>query len=160
MREALAAQELLDAKFGVAADVWSATSYSQLRREALACERWNLLHPTEEPRVPYVTQLLADEPYPVVATSDYMKAVPDQIARWVPGGFYPLGTDGFGRSEARAQLRDYFEVDARHTALAALVQLAGIGKFDRAKLADAVKTLDIDPDKLDPTAPPKAEPQK
>ncbi len=157
LREALHAQEILDTKFGVAADVWSATSYSQLRREALSCERWNLLHPTDEPKVPYVTQLLADEPYPVVATSDYIKAVPDQIARWVPGGLRPLGTDGFGRSEARAQLRDYFEVDAKHTALAALMQLASIDQFDRAKLADAIKTLDIDPDKFNPVDPPRPE---
>ena len=157
MREALAAGELLDEKFGVAADVWSATSYNELRREALACERWNLLHPAEKPRTPYVTQVLKNEPFPVIATGDYMKAVPDQIARWVPGGLYPLGTDGFGRSEARAPLRDYFEIDARYVALAALQQLAHRGQFDRAKLAAAIKTLDINPDKRDPMAVPKGD---
>ncbi|MEK7755636.1 MAG: pyruvate dehydrogenase (acetyl-transferring), homodimeric type, partial [Planctomycetota bacterium] len=157
LREAIAAQSLLDERFGVAADVWSATSYLLLRREALACERWNLLHPDRPPRVPYVTQVLADEPFPVVATGDYMKSVPDQIARWVPGGLRPLGTDGFGRSEARAELRDYFEIDARYTALAALQELSRIGMFDRAKLVDAVKTLNINPEKLDPIAPPKPE---
>ncbi len=157
LREALAAQEILDEKFGVSADVWSATSYLLLRREALACERWNLLHPDQAPRVPYITSLLADEAYPVVATCDYMKAVPDQIARWVPGGLRPLGTDGFGRSEARAELRDYFEIDARYTALAALHELARIGKFDRARLVDARKMLDINPEKPDPTAAPKSE---
>jgi len=157
LREAIAAQSLLDERFGVAADVWSATSYLLLRREALACERWNLLHPDQPPRVPYVTQVLADEPFPVIATGDYMKSVPDQIARWVPGGLRPLGTDGFGRSEARAELRDHFEIDARYTALAALQELARIGKFERSKLAAAVKTLNINPDKLDPIAPPKPE---
>ncbi len=157
LREAIAAQEILAEKFGVAADVWSATSYTLLRREALACERWNFLHPGSPPRTPYVTQLLGDEPFPVVATCDYMKSVPDQIARWVPGGLRPLGTDGFGRSEARAELRDYFEIDARYTALAALQELSRIDKFDRTKLADAVKTLGINPEKLDPIAPPKPE---
>jgi len=157
LREALAAQEILDEKFGVAADVWSATSYLLLRREALACERWNLLHSDQPPRVPYVTRVLAEEPYPVVATCDYMKAVPDQIARWVPGGLRPLGTDGFGRSEARAELRDYFEIDARYTVLAAVQELARIGKFDRAKLAEARRVLDINPEKLDPTAAPRLE---
>jgi len=157
LREAIAAQALLDERFGVAADVWSATSYLLLRREALACERWNLLHPDNPQRIPYVTQCLGDEPFPVVATCDYMKSVPDQIARWVPGGLRPLGTDGFGRSEARAELRDYFEIDARYTALAALQELSRIGKYDRAKLADAVKTLNINPEKLNPIAPPKPE---
>ncbi len=155
LREALAAQVILDEKFGVAADVWSATSYNELRREALSCERWNLLHPDQTPRVPYVTQVLKDEPFPVVATGDYMKAVPDQIARWVPAGLYPLGTDGFGRSEARAQLRNYFEIDAKYVALAALRQLAKIGKFDREKLTDAIKILEIDPEKSNPVAVPK-----
>ncbi len=157
LREAVAAQEILAERFGVAADVWSATSYLLLRREALACERWNLLHPDQPQRIPYVTRILADQPYPVVATGDYMKSVPDQIARWVPGGLRPLGTDGFGRSEARAELRDYFEIDARYTALAALQELARIGKFERSKLADAVKALGINPEKLDPVAEPKPE---
>ncbi len=155
LREAIAAQKILDEQFGVAAEVWSATSYLLLRREALACERWNLLHPDRAARVPYVSQVLADEPFPVVATGDYMKSVPDQIARWVPGGLRPLGTDGYGRSEARAELRDYFEIDTRYTTLAALQELARIGNFDRSKLADAIKSLNIDPEKLDPIAPPK-----
>jgi pyruvate dehydrogenase E1 component len=155
LREALKAQEILDAKFGVVADVWSATSYTQLRREALACERWNLLHPDTEPRVPYVVRVLSDEPFPIVATGDYMKAVPDQIARWAPSGFHALGTDGFGRSEARPELRDYFEIDARYVALAALTELTKIGKYDRKKHPEAMKTLRVKPDKLDPTTPPK-----
>jgi pyruvate dehydrogenase E1 component len=157
LREAIAAQELLEEQFGVAADVWSATSYKTLRSEALACERWNLLNPDKAPRVPYVTKVLADEPWPVVATSDYMKSVPDQISRWVPGGLYALGTDGYGRSEARAELRDYFEIDARYTAFAALQQLARAGKFDKSKLPQAAKALKINANKHDPMAPPKGE---
>ena len=102
--------------------------------------------------------MLENEPFPIVASSDYMKAVPDQIARWVPAGFHSLGTDGFGRSEARAELRDYFEVDAKSTTLAALKQLVDVNQFERAKLGDAVKTLGIDPDKADPMAAP--EPQE
>jgi pyruvate dehydrogenase E1 component len=114
------------------------------------------LHPEQSPRIPYVARVLGDEPFPVVATCDYMKAVPDQIARWVPQGLRPLGADGFGRSEARAELRDYFEIDARYATLAALQELARIGKFDRAKLADARRSLDINPDKTDPTTAPSA----
>ncbi len=154
LREALVAQQILDERFNVAADVWSVTSYNLLRRDALACERWNLLHPDEPPRVPFVAQTLADEPFPIIATCDYMKAVPDQIARWVPGNFHSLGTDGFGRSEARAELRDYFEIDHKYVALAALRQLAAAGQFDPAKLSDAVTILCIDPGKPDPISAP------
>jgi pyruvate dehydrogenase E1 component len=155
LRETLKAQELLDEQFGVSADVWSATSYTLLRREALACERWNLLNPGQPPRVPYVTRVLQDDSCPVVAASDYMKSVPDMIARWVPAGLHPLGADGFGRSEARAQLRDYFEVDARYVTLAALQQLAKCGQFDPAQLQNAAKSLDIDPQKINPVAIPE-----
>jgi pyruvate dehydrogenase E1 component len=155
LREALRAQEILAERFDVAADVWSATSYNLLRKDALACERWSLLHPDKRPRVPYISQVLADEPFPIVATGDYMKAVPDQIARWAPSGFHPLGTDGFGRSEARAELRDYFEIDARYVTLAALQELSKVGLFDRDKLGDAVKSLDINPNKLDPMGAPQ-----
>jgi len=157
LREALRAQEILAEDFGVAADVWSATSYNLLRKDALACERWNFLHPAEPPRVPYVSSVLREEPYPVVATCDYLKAVPDQVSRWVPAGFHALGTDGFGRSEARAELRDYFEVDAKYVTLAALRELAKIGQFERARLGDAVKFLRINPDKLDPVGVPARE---
>src|SRR5690606_29954126 len=112
MNEVLKAQEML-AGYGVAADVWSVTSYKELRRDALACDRWNMLDPGEKPRVPYVTECLKDAPGVFVAASDYIKALPDSIARWIPGRFVPLGTDGFGRSETREALRDFFEVDAR-----------------------------------------------
>ena len=132
------------------ADIWSATSYKELRREALAAERWNLLHPGQAPRVPYVTQVLAETPGPVVAVTDYLKLVPDQIARWVPQGFYPLGTDGFGRSDSRKRLRRFFEVDAESIALAVLSQLARRGEVDRDLPVRALAKLEIDPEKPDP----------
>jgi len=155
LREAIAAQEILAEKFGVAADVWSATSYTLLRRDALACDRWNLLNPGKQPRIPYVTEALSKEPWPVVATSDYVKAIPDQIARWVPQGMVSLGTDGFGLSDARPELRDHFEISANYVALAALQQLSRAGKFDPAKLAAAAELLHIQPDKRDPARPPE-----
>ena len=151
IRQALRAQELLAERFGVGADVWSITSYTLLRRDALAAERWNLLHPGEKPRVPYLTQQLADEPWPVIAVSDYVKMLPDGIARWTPDGLYPLGTDGFGRSASREALRRFFEVDAEHIALAALHELGRRGQFDRSKVAKAMTDLKLDPDKPDPS---------
>ena len=150
VREAVRAQELLGDRWGVAADVWSATSYSELRREALACERWNHLHPDAEPRVPYVTQALADAPGPVVAVTDFMKIVPDQIARWVPQGLTPLGTDGYGRSETRAALRRFFEIDAESIALVALHELARRGEVPADLPARARGELGLDPEKPDP----------
>jgi pyruvate dehydrogenase E1 component len=150
LREALRAQAILAEHYGVAADVWSATSYKELRREALEVERWNLLHPGEEPRKPYVARLFEGEEGPIVAVTDYMKMVPDQIARWLPGRFYSLGTDGFGRSDTREALRRFFEVDAESIALAALRQLADRGAIPRAAVAQAVAELGIDPDKPDP----------
>jgi pyruvate dehydrogenase E1 component len=150
LREAVRAQGILAEHYGVAADVWSATSYKELRREALEVERWNLLHPGEEPRKPYVARLFEKEAGPVIAVSDYMKLVPDQIARWLPGRFYSLGTDGFGRSETREALRRFFEVDAECIALAALRQLADLGVLQRSTVAQAVQELGIDPGKPDP----------
>src|SRR5262249_57963278 len=120
VREALRAQEILAGRYGVAAEVWSATSYKALRRDALDVERWNLLHPDQEPRQPYVSSLLGGEDTPIVAVSDFLKAVPDQIARWLPGRLLSLGTDGFGRSDTREGLRRFFEVDAEHVAVAGL----------------------------------------
>jgi pyruvate dehydrogenase E1 component len=149
LREALRAQALLEERFEVAADVWSATSYKALRREALAVDRWNRLHPEEPPRVPYVVQLLAGETGPVVAASDYLKAVPDQIAPWVPG-LCSLGTDGFGRSDTRPSLRRFFEVDAESIAVAALYQLAQRGTLERAVVSRAIREFGIDPDRPDP----------
>jgi pyruvate dehydrogenase E1 component len=154
LREALRAQEILRERYQVRADVWSATSYKELRREALEVERWNLLHPAAERRRPYVERVLAEAGagagVPVVAVSDFMKLVPDQIARWVPAPFVPLGTDGFGRSETREALRRFFEVDAEHVALAALRALAGAGAYDVARAAAAVGELGLDAEKSDP----------
>jgi len=151
LSEALRAQQILGERFGVAADVWSATSYQQLRRDALACERWNRLHPGAEPRVPWVTRQLGGAPGPVVAVSDFLKAVPDQIARFVPQGFTPLGTDGFGRSASRKELRRFFEVDAEHVALAALAELARRGEVAPPDVpARAIAELGLDPDRADP----------
>ena len=157
VREALRAQDILSEQFGVAADVWSVTSYCGLRREALDCERWNLLHPQDEQRVPFITATLANEPFPVIATCDYMKAVPDQISRWIPGGFYSLGTDGFGRSEARPELRDYFEVDHKFVTLAALRELVRTGALSSDILPKAIGLLEIDTNKHNPAVPPKAD---
>jgi pyruvate dehydrogenase E1 component len=149
LREALAAQQLL-AERGVAADVWSVTSYSELRRDALAAERWNRLHPGEAERVPYLTRMLADEPWPVIAATDYLKAVPDQVARFVPAGMLPLGTDGFGRSDTREELRRFFEIDAASIAVAALAELARRGAIDAARVRRAIEDLGVDPDQQDP----------
>jgi pyruvate dehydrogenase E1 component len=148
--EALRAQKILAEQFGVAADVWSATSYKELRRDALECERFNLLHPAEERRIPYVTRLLGEARGPVIAVSDFMKLVPDQIARWVPQGLLPLGTDGFGRSESREALRRFFGIDAEHVALAALGELARRDEIPRPVAAGAVRDLGLDPESPNP----------
>ncbi len=150
--ETLRAQEILASKYGVAADVYSVTSYVNLRREALAAERWNLLHPSEKPRVPRIAQVLAGGPgdAPVVAASDYMKALPHLVSPYVAGGIFALGTDGFGRSDTRAVLRRHFEVDAEAIVVAALARLAERGKVEKKAVAAAIKDLGIDPEKVDP----------
>ena len=150
LREALRAQDMLAQKYRVSADVWSATSFKELRREALAAERWNMLHPEAPPRKPYIVQLLEKEEGPFVAVSDYMKTVPDQIARWVPGGLFALGTDGFGRSDTRESLRRFFEVDAESIVVAVLYQLARRGKVKQSLVSQAIQELGIDPEKADP----------
>ncbi len=150
LREALRAQDLLADRFGIASDVWSVTSYKELRRDALQCERWNLLHPGSQERQNYVQKVLAGEGDVFVAASDYMKLVAEMIARWVPGEFRSLGTDGFGRSENRESLRRFFEVNAESIALAALNLLAKRGEFPTGRLQKAVRELGIDPDKPDP----------
>jgi len=150
LNEVVSAQELL-ASYGVAADVWSATSYNELYRDAHRAERWNLLHPGEKPRVSHVAACLSRTEGPVVAASDYLKSQPDMIARFVGRPMVTLGTDGFGRSEDRASLRRFFEVDARHVAAATLSRLAADGDLDVKVVRKAFKDLDIDPDKVDPT---------
>jgi len=150
LREALRAQELLDSKYGVAADVWSVTSYRELRRDAAACERWNLLHPEASPRKSFLEKTLEGESGVFVAASDYIRQTPEMIARWVPGGLYCLGTDGFGRSDDRAVLRRHFEVDAECITVAALAQLAKRKEVKPALVAQAIKDLGVNPEKVDP----------
>jgi pyruvate dehydrogenase E1 component len=144
LRQALTAQEMLAADWGVSADVWSATSWTELRRDALACESWNMLHPGEPSRVPYVSSLLSDAPGPVVAVSDWIKAVPDQIARWVPGTFTSLGTDGFGFSDTRPAARRFFHVDAESITVAVLWELARSGAVDADLPAQAIAKYRLD----------------
>jgi pyruvate dehydrogenase E1 component len=150
LREVLAAAELLEEQFKIPSDVYSITSFSELRREALDCERWNLLHPAEPPRVPYVQELLSDQLSPAIAATDYMRTVPDQIRQWVPGPYVTLGTDGFGRSDARAPLRRHFEVDRHFIALAALKALADADQIDRRTVIEALAQFGIDPSKPNP----------
>ncbi|MGH9280630.1 MAG: transketolase-like TK C-terminal-containing protein, partial [Acidimicrobiales bacterium] len=144
------AQELLAAQHDVAAELWSATSYKCLREEALSAERWNRLHPRDTPKVPYVTQALTASEGPVVAVTDFVKAVPDQVARWVPRPFVPLGTDGFGRSDTRANLRRHFETDAANVVVAVLQALADAGDAKADEVADAIAHYGLDTEAPDP----------
>ena len=150
LREVLAAAEMLERDFGVPADVWSVTSFSELRREALAVERWNERHPEEAPRVSHAARCFAGVAGPFVAATDYVKTVPDQIRQWVPGPYTVLGTDGFGRSDSRAALRDFFEVDRKSIVVSALKALVDDGGIERRTLSRAIADLGIDPDKRDP----------
>ena len=150
LREVIRAAEVLEKEFGVAADVFSAPSFSELRREALDVERWNLLHPDQAPRVPYVRQVLGEQQGPFVAATDYMRLVADQIRQWVPGAYHVLGTDGYGRSDSRAALRHFFEVDHRYVVVAALKALADEGKLDRGTVRKAIESFGIDPEKPNP----------
>ncbi len=150
LREVIAAAELLEKDFGIPCDVWSVTSFNELRRDALATERWNQLHPQEKPRKSYLEKCLADRKGPYVAATDYMKIVPDQVQRWVPGRYVTLGTDGFGRSDSRQALRQHFEVDRRYITIATLKALADDRMFDHKSVAQAIKDYGIDPDKADP----------
>jgi pyruvate dehydrogenase E1 component len=149
LNEVVKAQDLLT-KYGVAADVWSVTSYQELYRNGHATERWNMLHPGEKPRDSYVTECLKEEPGVLVAASDYLKVLPDCLARWAPRRIRSLGTDGFGRSEDRQALRNFFEVDARYIALAALSELVRKAQIDRKVMQQALKDLQIDPEKPNP----------
>jgi pyruvate dehydrogenase E1 component len=147
LREGQAAARILETDYGVPADVFSVTSFSELRREALEVERWNMLHPGETARLPYVQQLLQDQEGPVIAATDYMRIVPDQIRQWVGGRYVTLGTDGYGRSDSRAALRKHFEVDRNYIVVAALKSLADEGKVDQRTVSDAMQKLGIDPSK-------------
>ena len=150
LREVIAAAEMLAKDYDVHCDVLSAPSFSELRRDALDCDRWNLLHPTETARVPYVAEVLQGREGPFVAASDYVRNVPDQIRQWVPGRYVVLGTDGYGRSDAREALRAHFEVDRRFIVLATLRALADDGVLPRTLLAEAIGKLGIDVNKPNP----------
>ena len=146
----IAAADILAKDFGIPSDIYSAPSFSELRREALEIERWNRLHPGEPARTPYVTQALSKATGPFIAATDYMRAWPDMIRQWVPGRFVTLGTDGFGRSDGRAALRKHFEVDAKNIVYASLQALAEEGAIDKGTLKAALDKLGLDANKLDP----------
>ena len=150
LREVIAAAEMLEKDWGIAADVWSATSFTELRREGLDCERWNMLNPEKPQRINYIAQCLKDAKGPVIASTDYMKSFAEQIQRFVPNKFVALGTDGFGRSDSREALRDFFEVDRRYVVLAALKALSDEGKLPASTVAEAVKKYNLDSNKPNP----------
>jgi pyruvate dehydrogenase E1 component len=151
--QVLAARDLLAEKYGVAAEVYSAPSFGLLRRDALEAERWNRLHPdARKPRVPHVSTVLPHDGGPIVVATDWMKALPDMVSRWLPPHYLALGTDGFGRSDTREALRRLFEIDPPQIAAATLVSLARCGALPAGKAAKAIRELGIDPDKTDPLA--------
>ena len=150
LREVLFAAELLEKDFEVPADVWSVTSFNELRRDALSVERWNQLNASKKPRKSYLESCLAGRPGPYIAATDYMKIVPDQVQRWIPGTFLSLGTDGYGRSDSRAALRQHFEVDRHYIVVTALKALADDGALDQETVAAAIEKYGIDPDRPDP----------
>ena len=150
LREVEAAADILESEYQIAADVWSLTSVNELQREGKSAQRWNMLHPEEEPRIPYVTALLADAGGPVIAATDYIKLYADQIREFVPGSYNVLGTDGFGRSDTRRKLRTFFEVSREYIVVAALKALADEGRCEQQRVAEAISTLGIDPDRADP----------
>jgi len=150
LNQALRAQIILAEKYGVSADVWSATSFKRLRNDALNAQRWNMLHPTEPPKQSYLETMLAGQPGPFIAVSDHMKVVADQIAPWVPGGLFTLGTDGFGRSDTRPTLRRFFEIDAECTTIGVLYALARNGALPMTEVARAIKDLGVNPEKVFP----------
>jgi pyruvate dehydrogenase E1 component len=152
LRESLAARDLLDADWGISANVWSCPSFNELARDGQDVERWNLLHPTEKARVPFVAQQLEKHAGPVVASTDYMKAYADQIRAFVPRGrtYKVLGTDGFGRSDFRTRLREHFEVNRHYVVVAALKALSEEGAVPPSKVADAIARYGIDTEKLNP----------
>jgi pyruvate dehydrogenase E1 component len=149
--QVLRAQAMLEERFQISSDVWSVTSYQQLRSDALSCERWNRLHPDAEPRVPFLSRALDGVQGPFVTASDYMKSTADLIGRWLPGRLVPLGTDGFGMSDSREALRRHFEVDAENIVIGALDALRLEGRVSSAELAKAIQDLGVDAGKIDPT---------
>jgi pyruvate dehydrogenase E1 component len=153
LQQVIAARDLLAEKFGVAAEIYSAPSFQLLRRDALETERWNRLHPdAAEPRVPYVSQVLPHEGGPIIAATDWMKALPDMVSRWLPPYYVSLGTDGFGRSDTRENLRALFEIDPPQIAAATLVGLVRCGALEPKVAGKAIRELGLDPEKVDPVA--------
>jgi pyruvate dehydrogenase E1 component len=150
LNEVLKAQELLEDRYDVASDVWSVTSYKELRRDAVEVDRWNMLHPTAEARIPYFTQNLQETQGVMVAASDYVKTLPDSVARWSPRPLVSMGTDGFGRSDSRRALRNFFEVDSRYITLATLAALAREGQIEFEDVDEAMHDLEINPEKPNP----------
>ena len=152
LREVVAAAELLESEFEVAADVWSVTSFTELRRDGIEAERWNMLHPLDEPHRAYVSECLAEHEGPVVASTDYIRTFADQIRQWVPSRYRVLGTDGYGRSDFRQVLRRFFEVDRHYVAIAALSELAELGQIESSRVQEAIERFEIDPDAPIPTS--------
>jgi pyruvate dehydrogenase E1 component len=152
LREVLRAADMLAESWGVNSTVWSVTSWKELRRDAQEARRWNMLHPEESPQTSFLEDVLADAEGVFVAASDHVRAVPEQLDPWIPGGLFVLGTDGFGRSETREPLRRHFEVDAECIVVGTLSQLAKQGAIGADRVAKAIKSLGIDPDKIDPAS--------
>jgi pyruvate dehydrogenase E1 component len=151
LREAIAAANILEQDFGVVSDIWSATSFTELRRNGVECARWNRLNPEKEPKIPWVTGCLQERKGPIIASSDYVRAFADQVRAFLPGQDYiVLGTDGFGRSDTREQLRSFFEVDRYNIAYAALYSLYRRELLSMSELLAARESLGIDPDKTNP----------
>jgi pyruvate dehydrogenase E1 component len=150
LNEALRAQKILAERFQIQTNVWSVTSYNELRRDGLEVDRWNRLHPTEPQRKPYIEQALEGSQGPIIASSDYIKANPDQLSPWIGERLHSLGTDGFGRSENREHLRKFFEISAEAIVVATISALARDGKFDPQKAAAAIRELGFDPESKDP----------
>jgi pyruvate dehydrogenase E1 component len=150
LNELRAAAEMLRDNFGISSDVWSLPSINQLTREGQSCQRWNVLNPLAQPKIPYITQKLAGHDGPVVAATDYLKAYSEQLRAFIPTDYYTLGTDGFGRSDTRAKLRDFFEVDRRYIVVAALHGLLQQDQLKAEVVSEAIQTLGIDPEKIDP----------
>ena len=150
LREVIAAAEMLATEWNVAADVWSVTSFTELRRDGMDVERWNRLHPAQEPRKSWVETCLADTAGPVVAATDYMRAVPDMARTWVPRKYVTLGTDGYGRSDSRANLRRFFEVDRQNVVVATLTALADEGTIKREVVAQAIEKYGLATDRANP----------
>ena len=148
MMGVLEAQRILAERFQIASDVWSVTSYTELRRDAQSCRRWNMLHPTETPKRSYIETVLDGHQGPFIAASDYVRALAEQVQPWIPGDYFVLGTDGMGRSETRPALRRHFEVDSASVTIAALYQLSLQGKLAASEVARAIKELDVNPEKI------------